>query len=231
MRFRDRFDAGRQLSRLLIHYRGREDVIVLALRRGGAPIGYEVARALQAPLDVFLVRKLSLLGDGEPAIGVIASGGTQVIDTNVTTMLGVLPQTIERLAEGERMELARRERAYRGDRAYPNLHDKVAILVDDGLATGATMRAAVMALRKYEPTRIIVAVPVGAAQHCEAMKREADLVICLEAPNDLRGVGYWYDDFSQTSDEDVYTLLAKAQAGAGQSLTSPADNHHEHRAQ
>jgi len=210
MPFRDRHDAGRQLAGLLGAYAGRPDVLVLALPRGGVPVGYEVARALQAPLDVFLVRKLGVPGREELAMGAIATGGVRVPNPDVLATLRIPPRVLEAITRREREELERRERLYRDDRPAPDVRDRVVILVDDGLATGSTMRAAVAALRQQGPARIVVAVPVGAAETCAALQGEADEVICAQTPEPFRAVGLWYEDFTQTDDDEVRALLARA---------------------
>jgi len=208
--FSDRRDAGRKLARGLRQYRKRSGVIVLALPRGGVPVGFEVAQALKAPLDVFVVRKLGVPGDEEMAMGAIATAGTRVLNRDVIAVLGIDPDVIDRVTAKEEQELQRRERLYRGDRAPLHLEGRTVIVVDDGLATGATMRAAVMALRDKHPARIVVAVPVGSRETCEAMKAVADEVVCAMMPYYFVGVGSWYSDFSQTSDAEVRSLLDKA---------------------
>jgi len=210
MLYRDRADAGRSMADKLKRYADRDDVVVLALPRGGAPVAYEVARALGAPLDVFLVRKLGLPGHEELAMGAIASGGVRVLNEDVVQGLEVPAETIDAVAEQEQLELARRERAYRGDRPAPDVAGRIVILVDDGLATGSTMRAAVAALRQRQPGRVVVAVPVGAPDTCELLRREADEVVCAQQPDPFFAVGAWYRDFSQTSDEEVRELLRDA---------------------
>jgi putative phosphoribosyl transferase len=210
MLFRDRTEAGRRLAAKLMAYANRSDVLVLALPRGGAPVAYEVAQALHAPLDVFLVRKLGLPGHEELAMGAIASGGTRVLNQEVVSQLNISEEVIENVAAEEQQELTRRERAYRGERPVPNVHDRTVILVDDGLATGSTMRAAVAALRRQNPARIIVAVPVGSHETCAELEREADEVVCAGMPEPFYAVGLWYDDFTQTTDEEVHDLLARA---------------------
>jgi putative phosphoribosyl transferase len=212
MLFRDRSDAGRQLAARLAHYVGRDDVLVLALPRGGVPVGYEVAEALGAPLDVFLVRKLGTPGHEELAMGAIASGGVRVLNDQVVRMLRPSEEVIARVEAAERRELERREREYRGGRPPLDVRGKTVILVDDGLATGSTMRAAVAALRRLGPNRIVVAVPVGAAETCEEFEGEADEAICAKEPDPFYAVGAWYDDFSQTSDAEVRDLLGRAWA-------------------
>lgn len=207
MLFRDRADAGRRLAGRLAVYAGRGDVTVLALPRGGVPVGSEVARALGAPLDVFLVRKLGVPGQEELAMGAIASGGVRVVNDAVVEELGIAPDVMEAAAAREQEELERRERAYRGERPAPDVSGRVVILVDDGLATGSTMRAAARALKKLGPARVVVAVPVAPREACAALRPEADEVVCAETPGSFKGVGRWYDDFSQTTDEEVRALL------------------------
>lgn len=207
-RFRDRVEAGRELARRLQGYAGRDDVVVLGLPRGGVPVAAEVARALEAPLDVFVVRKLGVPGREELAMGAIASGGVRVLNDSVVRMLHLTEGDIERVAMEEGRELERRARAFRGGRPPHALAGKVVILVDDGLATGATMRAAVHALRILDPARIVVAVPVGSQEACGRFRAEADEVVCALVPDDLQAVGLWYDDFRQTSDEEVHAALA-----------------------
>lgn len=214
MLFRDRTDAGRQLAGRLTHYAGRDDVLVLALPRGGVPVGYEVARALGAPLDVFLVRKLGTPGHEELAMGAIASGGVRVMNEQVVSALRPSDAVIERVEAKERRELERRECEYRGGRPPLAVRGKTVILVDDGLATGSTMRAAVAALRRLDPDRIVVAVPVGAAETCAEFRTEADEAICAHEPDPFHAVGIWYDDFSQTTDEQVRALLDQGRAAS-----------------
>ncbi|HSU12684.1 phosphoribosyltransferase [Longimicrobium sp.] len=212
-RYRDRVDAGRSLARLLMDHAGRPDVLVLALPRGGVPVGYEVARALGAPLDVFLVRKLGVPGHEELAMGAIASGGVRVLNARVVESLGIPATAIDHVAAQEQAELERRERAYRGGRPPPRVEGCHVILVDDGLATGSTMRAAAAALRAMRPRRLVVAVPVAAAETCEELRAEVDEVVCAMTPEPFYAVGLWYDDFSQTTDQEVAELLADAAAG------------------
>lgn len=211
MLFRNRSDAGRQLAKRLIHYAGRDDVLVLALPRGGVPVGREVAEALVAPLDVFNVRKLGLPGHEELAMGAIASGGVCILNERVIGMYHPSEKMIERVEAAERRELERREREYRGDRPPLDVRGKTVILVDDGLATGSTMRAAVAAIRRLGPPRIVVAVPVGAAETCKEFESEADEVICTHEPTPFHGVGMWYEDFTQITDEEVRDLLARGE--------------------
>jgi putative phosphoribosyl transferase len=209
-KFRNRADAGRRLAAALRKYAGAPDVVVLALPRGGVPVAYEVARALGAPLDVFLVRKLGVPGQPELAMGAIATGGTRVLNHGVVAGLGIPEEVVDAVAAREAQELARREREYRGGRPAPDVRGRTVILVDDGLATGATMRAAAAALRQHEPARIVVAVPAAAAETCEEMSREVDEVVCAATPEPFMAVGLWYDDFSQTSDAEVRELLERA---------------------
>lgn len=205
--FEDRVEAGRHLAGRLGDYRGRSDVTVLGLPRGGVPVGYEVARALSAPLDVLLVRKLGVPGQEELAMGAIASGGLTVINRQLVRQLAIPQEAIRRVAAAERRELDRREALYRGSRPPPALAGRAVILVDDGLATGASMRAAARVVRQARPARIVVAVPVAAQQTCEALRDEVDEVVCGVTPEPFLAVGYWYGDFSQTSDEEVRALL------------------------
>lgn len=209
-RFRDRTQAGWLLAERLGAYAGRDDVVVLGLPRGGVPVAFEVARALDAPLDVFLVRKLGVPGHEELALGAIATGGTRVLNTRVIEAARIPVQTIEAIDAREMRELQRRERAYRGDRPPPDLTGRTVILVDDGLATGSTMWAAVRAVLQDEPARVVVAVPVADPGVCDGLRAEADEVICLITPQPLYAVGAWYEDFSQTSDEEVRVLLERA---------------------
>lgn len=206
-RFSDRADAGRVLAAALAGYAGRSDVIVLALPRGGVPVAYEVARALGAPLDVFLVRKLGLPAHEELAMGAIASGGIRLINEDVVQAYHVTDAEIEAVASTERAELERRELLYRDGRALPPLEGRTVILVDDGLATGATMRVAVLALREKSPARIVVAVPVAAAETCEEFQSIVDDVVCAETPSPFYAVGLWYENFTQTTDDEVHELL------------------------
>lgn len=209
-RYRDRTDAGRRLAEDLRSYAGRDDVIVLALPRGGVPVGYEVARALRVPLDVFLVRKLGLPGHEELAFGAIASNDARVLNERVVAMADVSDDVIERVTANERRELERREVAYRGDRPEPPLEGRTVILVDDGLATGSTMRAAALALRSLQPARIVVAVPVAAQETCDEFRSEVHEVVCSRTPTPFHAVGLWYEDFSETSDDEVRALLERA---------------------
>jgi putative phosphoribosyl transferase len=210
MIFKNRADAGRRLAARLTRYADRGDVMVLALPRGGVPVAYEVAKALKAPLDVFLVRKLGLPGHEEFAMGAIASGGVRVINEELVDYLGIPDEVIDAIAAVEQRELERRALAYRDDRPQPDVKDRVVILIDDGLATGSTMRAAAASLRMQNPRRIVVAVPVSSPETCDEFRSEVDEIVCLVTPQDFQGVGLWYQDFSQTSDEEVRELLKRA---------------------
>ncbi|HUG54577.1 MAG TPA: phosphoribosyltransferase [Vicinamibacteria bacterium] len=212
MLFRDRTDAGRQLLSRLGSHSGRPDVLVLGLPRGGIPVAYEVARGLGAPLDVFLVRKLGVPGQEELAMGAIATGGVRVLNRDVVDALHIPPDVIDRVAAEEGRELARREQSYRGHRPEPDVAGKTVILVDDGLATGSSMRAAVAALRQQRPDRIVVAVPVAARSTCEDLRREVDEIVCFATPEPFMAVGRFYQDFSQTTDDEVRELLAAARS-------------------
>ncbi len=214
MLFRDRADAGQTLAGKLTAYANRPDVLILALPRGGVPVAYEVAQALHAPLDVFLVRKLGLPGQEELAMGAIASGGTRVLNEEVIDKLSIPEEVIDAVAAEEQQELSRREHDYRDRRPPPDVRGRTVILVDDGLATGSTMRAAVAALRQQGPARIVVAVPVGAPEICTELQKEADEVVCAHMPEHFYAVGAWYDDFAQTTDEEVRHLLSRDRAGS-----------------
>ena len=208
--FIDRRDAGRVLASRLTKYAGRDDVIVLALPRGGVPVAYEVASALGAPMDVFLVRKLGTPGHRELAMGAIASGGVRVLNEDVVHWYGISESAIERISREEQEELKRRERAYRDDRPAPDLTNKIVIVIDDGLATGSTMRAAAQAVRACRPARVVIAVPVGAPQTCAELAAVADEVICVRMPEPFSAVGQWYLNFNQTDDDEVRDLLQKS---------------------
>lgn len=212
MRFKDRADAGRQLATRLSRYANRDDVIVLALPRGGVPIGYQIATSLHLPLDGFLVRKLGVPGYPELAMGAIASGGVRVLNEDVVDSFGISMAVIDATAAREAHELERRARAYRGDRPPPDVRGRTVILVDDGLATGSTMKAAVAALRKMGPAAIVVAVPIGAPSTCDEFRTEVEEIVCFDTPEPFSAVGLWYDDFSQTTDEEVTDLLERAAA-------------------
>jgi predicted phosphoribosyltransferase len=208
--FHDRFHAGRVLADRLSHYRGSDNLLVLGLPRGGIPVAFEVAKALEAPLDVFLVRKLGLPGHRELAMGAISAGGVRVLNKEVIDAFVVSPEVIDHIAEREQRELERQEDAFRQGRPSPEITGRTVILADDGLATGSTMRAAVRALRQQHPQRLVVAVPVGAIETCEAMQNEADDVVCAITPDDFTAVGAWYEDFSPTTDQGVRNLLEEA---------------------
>jgi predicted phosphoribosyltransferase len=210
MLFQDRTDAGRELAAKLRDYADRPDVIVLALPRGGVPVAAVVADELNAPLDVFVVRKLGVPFQPELAMGAIATGGVRVLNEDVVRMLNMPNDVIDQVTAREHHELERRERDYRGDRPAPNVRGRTVILIDDGLATGSTMRAAVAALRQQAPAKIVVAVPVGAAETCDELQKLADEAICARAPEPFHAVGMWYDDFSQTTDDEVRELLEKS---------------------
>ncbi|HEX2081400.1 MAG TPA: phosphoribosyltransferase family protein [Longimicrobium sp.] len=226
-RFRDRTHAGRVLAADLREYAGRGDVLVLGLPRGGVPVAFQVAQALDAPLDVFIVRKLGVPGHEELAMGAIATGGVRVLNDAVVQALRIPDRVIDAVAAREQQELERRERAYRDGRPAPGVSGRTVILVDDGLATGATMRAAAQALRMQGPARLIIAVPVAAGQTCDEFRGEVDDVVCTATPEPFYGVGMWYEDFSQTSDAEVHDLLARAKradegaAGSG-AMEGPA---------
>src|SRR4029077_21249278 len=211
--FPNRAEAGRVLGTKLSKYAGGEDVIVLGLPRGGVPVAYEVARALRVPLDVFIVRKLGVPGFEELAVGAIASGGVRVLNEEVANALPNRDEIIEAVTAKEIAELERREHEYRDGRPAPELHGKTVILIDDGLATGATMRAAVKALRQRGAAKIVVAVPVGPPDTCHEIEEQADETICLNTPEFFQAVGQYYEDFSQTTDEDVRELLTSAAQG------------------
>jgi predicted phosphoribosyltransferase len=207
--FRDRTEAGRLLAEKLREYADRSDVVVLALPRGGVPVGYEVARALNAPLDVFVVRKLGVPGHEELAMGAIASGGVQVLNQDVLG-LGIPKEVVDFVAAKEQREVERREREYRDGRGAVDVRRRTVILVDDGLATGSSMRVAAMALKKKQPAQIVVAVPVGPPETCAEFESVVDKVVCAVTPEPFWAVGQWYRDFSQTSDEEVRDLLNRA---------------------
>jgi putative phosphoribosyl transferase len=208
MRFRNRPDAGRQLAAQLERFANRPDVIVLGLPRGGVPVAYEISVLLHVPLDVFLVRKLGVPQHPELAMGALAEGGVEVLSRDLVRDLGIPAAMVEQVAVQERLEMERRDARYRAGRGLPVLRDQTALVVDDGLATGSTMEAAIHALRQYAAARIIVAVPVGARETCDRLRGIADEVVCLSMPESFDAVGRWYDDFSQTSDEEVIELLS-----------------------
>jgi predicted phosphoribosyltransferase len=207
-RFQNRHEAGKELAQKVSEYANRSDILVVALPRGGVPVAYEVALALNAPLDIYLVRKLGLPGREELAIGAIASGGVQILNEDIVRALGLDPNTIHSVVEQELQELKRREASYRENRPAPEVKDRTVILVDDGLATGASMRAAVRGIRAQSPARIVVAVPAAAQQAIELLKPNVDEIVSVISPDPFEGVGKWYDDFSQTTDEEVRLLLA-----------------------
>jgi predicted phosphoribosyltransferase len=211
IRFKNRSEAGRFLAEQLSAYANRPDTLVLALPRGGVPVAYEVAKALGAPLDVFQVRKLGLPGHEELAMGAIATGGVRVRNPEVVEYLRIPDEVIDEVTARERQELERRERLYREGRPALSPRGRVVILVDDGLATGSTMRAAILALRQQQPASIVVAVPVAAKQTCEELRAVADEVVCAVTPDPFYAVGLWYEDFAQTTDEEVRELLARAE--------------------
>ncbi len=212
-RFADRREAGRLLARRLKVYAHRDDVVVLGLPRGGVPVAFEVASALHAPLDVFVVRKLGFPGHAEFAMGAIASGGVRVLNEEISPAYMPSTDVIDRIAQAEALELERREHAYRNGRPPVPIEGRVAILVDDGLATGSTMRAAVAAARRSKPARIVVAVPVGSVDARDALAAVADEMVCLRTPDPFSAVGLWYVDFGQTTDEEVRELLAAPAGG------------------
>lgn len=229
MRFKNRVDAGRQLADRLAEYAHRSDVIILALPRGGVPVAFEVASKLSVPLDVFLVRKLGVPGHAELAMGAIAAGGVEVLNEDLIRDIGIPQALVQQVAVRERLELERRDVLFRGTRQPPNVRDRTVIVIDDGLATGSTMQAAILALRQQAPARIVVAVPVGARDTCDALGRLADAVVCLSTPEDFRAVGLWYEEFDQTSDEEVARLLTAASHGPPESSPRPGQASSPHR--
>ncbi|WP_292382125.1 phosphoribosyltransferase [Methanosarcina sp. UBA289] len=210
--YKDRVDAGKRLAKELSKYANRSDVLILALPRGGVPVAFEVAKELNVKMDVFIVRKLGVPGNEELAMGAISSDNIRVLNEDVVRSFQIPERVINMVAENELRELERRERAYRGDRPKPEISGSTVILIDDGLATGATMRAAAAALKIKNPEKIVVAVPTGAPDTCELFRREVDEVICVATPEPFYGVGAWYGNFSQTTDEEVCDLLNKARA-------------------
>jgi putative phosphoribosyl transferase len=215
MRFRDRLDAGGAVANLLSAYAHRGDVIVLGLPRGGVPVAVEIARQLDAPVDVFLVRKLGVPGHEELGFGAIAEGGVRVLNDALIADLELPPAAIDRVASREGVELARRQELYRSGRPLPSLRNRVVVLVDDGLATGATMEAAIAAVRLLAPSRVVVAVPVGARETCDRLRRIADELVCAATPEPFDAVGLWYDDFRQTTDDEVRALLHERKSADG----------------
>lgn len=222
-RFLDRREAGRKLAGKLLKYAEIPNVIILALPRGGVPVAYEVALALKAPLDVWIVRKLGLPGREELAIGAISSGGIQILNEDIVAALALDPSIIKAVTEREMKELQRREEQYRGNRPAPVIENRTVILIDDGLATGASMLAAVHAVRTRHPARVVVAVPTAASQAIELLRRQVDEVVYVLAPDPFDGVGKWYEDFSQITDEEVQWLLADAELQL--SKDRKTDNH------
>ena len=207
MRFHDRIDAGRQLAAALTEYEGRPDVVVLGLPRGGVPVAHEVARQLHVALDVCLVRKLGVPGHVELAMGAIADGGVEVLSLDLIRDLGIPRQTVEQIAVRERLELERRDRVYRAGRPPASVNERIVLLVDDGLATGSTMEAAIRVLRTQAPAKVVVAVPVGPRETCERLRTIADQVVCLSMPEPFEAVGAWYEAFPQTTDDEIMRLL------------------------
>jgi putative phosphoribosyl transferase len=218
-RFHDRFEAGRRLAGELLAYVGRDDVLVVALPRGGVPVGFEVSHALRAPLEVMQVRKLGVPGHEELAMGAIASGGVRIVSENVVEALGIPERVIATVAATEAEELERRERVYREGRLFPEMGGRTVILVDDGLATGSTMRAAAAALRSLGVARLVAAVPVAPKESCEAMREVVDELVCVSVPERFQAVGEWYEDFSQISDQEVSELLGRGGHDARRRVT------------
>lgn len=210
MLFKDRRVAGQLLAQELAAYTNRQDVLVFALPRGGVPVAYEIAQELNVPLDVIVVRKLGVPNQEELAMGAIASGGVRILNEQILSQLDISDDRIARIALSEGRELERRERLYRGEQPLPNLQKYTVIVVDDGLATGATMWAAIMALRKLKPARMAIAVPVAAPQTCQELQNQVDAIVCIAKPNPFYSVGFWYEEFPQVTDEEVCELLRKA---------------------
>jgi putative phosphoribosyl transferase len=210
LRFANRQHAGELLAAKLTAYADRPDVLVLALPRGGVPVAFAVAQALHAPLDIFLVRKLGVPGDEELAMGAIATGGVRILNDEVVRYFHISDETIAAVAARELREIRRRERLYREDRPAPEVRGRTVLLVDDGLATGSTMRAAVAALRQQQPARVIVAVPIAAPETCAELRAEVEEIVCAVTPEPFYAVGAWYEDFAQTTDREVQELLARA---------------------
>jgi putative phosphoribosyl transferase len=218
MIFQDRRDAGRRLASQLASYANREDVIVLGVPRGGVAVAFEVATALQVPLDVFISRKLGVPWQEELAFGAVATGGVHILDTELVAGLGIPDSEIERITTATRIELERRERVYRGDRPPVKLEGKTVILVDDGIATGSSIRAAIRALRQLKPVRLVVAVPVAPVSTCNRLKQEVDQLVCVSMPEGFLGIGEFYDDFSQMTDDEVTELLRRAESSTSQKV-------------
>lgn len=208
--FHNRITAGQALAKMLIRYANNPNVTVLGLPRGGVPVAFEVAQALSVPLDIFLVRKLGVPGQEELAMGAIASGGVRVLNSDVVENCGISASTLDQVAAAEQQELERRERLYRGDRPPLNLHDRSVILVDDGIATGATLRAAILGVRQHQPKHLAVAVPVAPPSACDLIRQDVDALFCVYTPARFGSVGYWYDEFPQTSDQEVCELLQRS---------------------
>lgn len=209
--FKNRKDAGKKLAEKLLKYSGRDEIVILALPRGGVPVAFEVAKALKAPLDIFMVRKLGVPGHEELAMGAIAMGGVKVLNNDVISMLNISDNMINKVITEETEELNRRTENYRGNKPLPDVKNKIVILIDDGLATGASMKAAITALKLLKPEKIIAAVPTSSEETCEEIKKDIDEIICAFTPEIFRGVGQWYIDFSQTTDEEVKNLIKKAE--------------------
>lgn len=214
MVFRDRTHAGQLLAGKLMQYANREDVLVLAVPRGGVPVGFEVARALGTPLDVFILRKVGVPWQEELAFGAVASGGVRVLEQETIEALGLSPEEIGEVVEREEAELRRRERVYRGNRPVPNIEGKIVLLVDDGIATGSSMLAAILAVRQLKPAKIVVAVPVAAASSCGRLRKHADELVAVDIPDAFYAVGQFYEDFQATTDEEVVDLLERASAAS-----------------
>jgi predicted phosphoribosyltransferase len=219
MRFQDRREAGQQLAQRLMSHAGDPDALVLALPRGGVPVAYEVALALRAPLDIFLVRKLGVPGQVELAMGAIATGGVRILNQQVIEGLGIPEDIVDRVTANEQEELLRRERLYRGDNPPPKVRGRTVILIDDGLATGSTMRAAVAAVRRLKPAHLVVAVPVAAPSTYAEFQTEVEKVVCVHTPQPFHAVGLWYERFSQTTDEEIRELLIRAGEDFGAALS------------
>lgn len=218
-RFHHRQEAGQRLAEQLMEFKNKREVLVLALPRGGVPVAFEIAKKLNLPLDICLVRKLGVPDRQELAMGAIASGGVRIINQAVVDWLNISPKTIEKVTETEAKELQRRDRTYRGDKPSPNLENQTIILVDDGIATGSTLKAAIALLKQQHPRQIIIAVPVAPPAICRELSSEVDQLVCLEMPDNLTSISLWYDDFSQTSDQEVCRLLAIADGASIGQLT------------